>query len=677
MRMSRTLFTMLGIFLIGGRLSATLLPDLNTVSGKEFVRLSRLRTSPALFERIRRELGGFEDPRQLVLLFRVPENRIQHLTNTFVCRTHPDASHGFTSDQEWTSDEDLDPDPIPLAACTPTRLETIPGISPLMAGRIAKTCRLVSTRQRWQLLGVRGMTPSLYGRIRRYIEPERRTESRPWKFAVRTAARSSKNGWSIPAHIWLDCEDLELRTAARADSGATGRRISGNFGLPALLPRPLASLAGYLRLDLGEASLILGHYRLRSPLGLLAGRPRPAGEIRLEEGSQPGFIPTASSLSPAVTSGAACEYQSGPCVITAAAGLTAQPLKKNQIENGRISTSLSSLFAGEGDTPVRHARLGLGASWQPVDWGRLSALWLREYYEYDFILNRRRPEFTASIRDRLLLATGVQAGACLFSGEFVSAFEGGDLSGPQAWGAAGGISLAEGDTRAGLVFHTRSRIHPGVLDGLASGLSADEGITLELRTRLDEDLSLEGGLSLQGRTADGWKSAGRIESDWRITRNLRLGLRLAEYSDEEGATTRKGDIRLEVALGRVVHFIWSAGLRSTGRADGGWLAALLELDLAGIRIRTGYADWLAGQGISLWPARPVLAQAGDGLLAGVSGAGRTAGIALEGPATGRGLAWGGLIRLQEEVRGWLPRPRTTSLDIALYLKLTLGADTAQ
>ncbi|HPH03142.1 MAG TPA: hypothetical protein PK297_09315 [Spirochaetota bacterium] len=671
--MSPRLFILTWILLTPLTLFAEERPELNTVTGKEFVRLTRLRISPGLFERIRSELGGFENPAQLLLLFHVPEFRHIRLTNAFICTKTFHAINDVSDNDEETQEEEAAPDPIPLAGCTPSRLEAIPGMTPLMAGRIAHACRQPGLYERWQLLAVRGMTAALYGRLRRFLQARRTTLDTPYRGMLRAGARNSGETWRLPLALSLESEGFELRMGARGETGLAERRMSGIFGIGTRLPRPVTELSGYLRLAPSDWNLLIGQYRLRSPLGLLSGKQRSAGDLSLETDSMPGYIPVSGTRTPEVTSGLLGEYQAGRWTFSASAGLMAWPLREEALSNDRITSSLSSLVTGLGDIPIHHLRLGLGASWLPADWGRVSALWIRESFDHGFLPNTRRPEFTSSIRDRVLLSTGVQIGACLISGEFITAFEGGKPSSLKTRGGAGGISLADGDTRAGFVFYDRSRIHPGLLDGLASDLTANRGILLEGRTRLDETLGIEGTLAILGRENVGWKTSGRIQLEWKPDPAWTLRLRGADWVDEEGSETCKTDLAVVCRLGESLLWNLSAGLRSNQNGDGAWTAIQIDCDLNTIRIRTGYAVWQTDQGIRVWPMRPVLVSAGDGLLPGVTGTGRTAGLVLESGSSRGGLVWGALLRVNESISGWLDRTCTTSLDLAFSLTWTIGA----
>jgi len=643
--------------------------DMNTLSALEFELKTTLYGRGYQFEHLRTVLGGFETVEQVIYLMRAPENVAEAMRASFVCV--PIAGSSLDIDDEDTENEyEMS---FNLAQLSAAELEELPCITPTIAGRIARASKRGELRERWQLLRVSGVTPEIYAGIRKYFTVyEAKTPSANFlKHDIGFIA--SPDAWSLRNTIQAgEGVRFALRTIHDSKGSLSSPRgwYASGDSFPALARRAGA----YLQLGNEVFSILLGNYRIRSPLGLVAGRESYGSGAFGSSGTKSvSVLPQLSDSARDVFTGAALSLSLPVLDVKAFFSARSYFTDADRMQGNVYQGTLRSLIykqdaLEEADTTIINEIIF--GSLAELKLGRLnlSAACVLPYYSCAFQSDEAELSMSGERRWHGSLGFSWSEEECSFFGEGACAGDMGYGGTSEVCGHAFqlGIRGKRARLRYSLSYQQASDLLPGLHDGLAGLARAGRGIELQnewfifdsLRWQYAVNLYPEAKTDVRSRfnTSLRWKSSSVFE--------LLLQARLVHENNEQ-----------ESALYRCT-LIWSSSSLFSLKVDcgtrfekgsGSWLTSAILFPIAGARCTLAYGVWQADPKLHLWPSFPVLTSAGDTTLASYTGEGRMAVLKAEIPAKYEKIRFSFKVALKETLQAEALR----GLSLAASLQYTL------
>jgi len=603
--------------------------NINALTALEFELKTKLYGRGAQFEQLRRTLGGYEAVEQIIWLMKIPESIAETMRGAFICVPMA-ASEMESFDEEDNLEEFME---FNLAQLDAARLEELPYITPLVAGRMARASKRGELTERWKLLTIDGVTPEIYAEIKKYfIQYAPKKESK--NFLRHEIGYIAKPG-SRSLRTTVET-DGAVRLGLRGVFDNSGRLASpqGWYALGDTVPPFARRLGLHIQLGNEKIALLLGNFRFRSPLGLIAGREGYGGF------SWPG--PKTAKCLPQFSDSAKDSFTGAALAFTlpwlrteiffSARSLFAGGEKfignRYQGTLRQLINRQESLTAAD-TTSVTELLFGSSAQLTLSRRCIVSAVAAFPIYSCAFSRDKSEAAMTGSARRHGAIGFSFDEENFGFFGE-------GAFAGDAGLDGSGGIQaraieLGTRGKRARLRYSLRYRegthILPSLHDGLA-GLAPD-GRNIEvqnewlirdsLRWQYTANFYPEGYASAKSRynTALRWKGLG-----------LEIVLAARLYQEERERQSAQYRCTLTWSSGSLYSIKMDCGTRFE-KGKGSWLSSSLLVPFGDFRLTLAYGLWQADPKLRLWPSFPILISAGENNLGSYTGKGGMGVVKLE------------------------------------------------
>jgi hypothetical protein len=600
--------------------------NINALSALEFELKTTLYGRGYQFDHLRRVLGGFETVEQIIYLMRVSEGIAERMRANFICIPIAGIS--------WTIfDETEDIDELPefnLANLDAAQLEELPYLNSLLAGRIARASRKGLLTERWKLLTVEGITPEIYAAIRRY-------------FTLYEPRPQSKSSFNHEVGFRMNSDTWKLRNTLRASTGGgvtfairtlhdntedvfspRGWYASGD-SFPGLARR----MGMYAQFGGQNLSVLLGNFRVRTLLGLAAGRSGYGGEMFSHLGSKSAAIlPQLSDSARDVFTGAALSFALPGLSLQTFFSARSYFASPDKLHDNIYQGTLRSLIykqenLREGDTAIINEFILGTLARLDVNKVSISAAGFFPFYSCAFDANQATDFMSGDRRWHGAFGFSWNEEDLSFFGEYA-------LAGDTGYGGSGdiraralglGMRGKRARFRYSLSYQESTQILPGLHDGLAGLARAGRIIELQNEWLIFDFLRWQYAVNFYPEAQADAKSRFNTTLRWKSSNmfEILLSARLVHENNEQASAQYRGT------------FIWSSSSLFSLKVDcgtriekgrGSWLTTAFLVPIAGVRYTLAYGAWQADPKLHLWPSFPILISAGENSLTSYSGKGR-------------------------------------------------------
>jgi hypothetical protein len=606
--------------------------NINALSALEFELKTKLYGRGYQFEQLQKTLGGYESLEQIIYLMKIPESIAGYMRGAFVCV--PMAGSGMEGFDEDENIEDFTE--LNLAQLDAARLEELPYITPLVAGRIARASKRGELTERWKLLTIAGITPEIYAEVKKYFtlyEPKRDSEN----------FLRHETGCIVKAGSWSIRSTLQTEGAVRVglrgvfDNSGILASPRGWYALGDAVPPFARRLGFHVQLGNDALSLLLGNFRFRSPLGLIAGRDGYGSSAFAWLGPKTALsLPQFSDSAKDTFTGASLALALPGFRLEAFVSARSLFASREKFIGRRYQGTLRQLInkqesLTDADTAAV-TELLFGANAQLALSNRFTATASAAFPQYACA-------FTQDTTESVMTGSNRWHGALGFcwNTEDAAVFGEGAFAGDAGMDGAGGIraralELGVRGKRARLRYALRYR------EGTRTLVSMHDGLA---------------GLAPDGRSIE-------VQNEWRILDSLRW--QYAAHLFPEGYTDAKSRFNTALSwkgLGLEVVFAarlvqqdmerqsaqcrctvtWSSGSLYSIKMDcgtrfekgrGSWLSSSLLVPFGDFRVTLAYGLWQTDPKIHVWPSFPILISAGKNNLGSYTEKGGMGVIKLEG-----------------------------------------------
>ncbi|MDR2733626.1 MAG: hypothetical protein LBC99_03145 [Spirochaetota bacterium] len=617
------------LFLCIGGAAGEAKENINALSALEFELKTKLYGRGRQFEQLQRTLGGYETLEQIIYLMKIPESIAGAMRGVFVCV--PMADDGMESlDEDENIEEFME---FNLAQLDAARLEELPYITPLVAGRIARASKRGELTERWKLLTIAGVTPEIYAEIKKYF-----TQYAPKKDSQKILRHEM--GYIAKPGAWSFRSTVETEGAVRVglrgifDNSERLASPRGWYASGDAVPPFARRLGIHVQFGNENFALLLGNFRFRSSLGLLAGRAGYGSGAFTWPGAKTALcLPQFSDSAKDTFTGASLAF-SLPW-LRAEAFFSARTLftSAEKLIANRYQGTLRQLInkqesLADADTEsVTELLFGANAQAALSRRCTLSATAAFPMYSCAFIRDKSASVMTGSSRWHGAFGFSFNEENFGFFGEGALAGDAG-LEGTgeiQARALELGVRGKRARLRYALRYREGTHILPSIHDGLA-GLAPDgRHIDIQNEWCILDSLRWQYAVNFFPESARSkYTTALRFKG-------LGLEIVLAGRLTQEESERQSAQYRCTVtwASGSLYSIKMDCGTRFE-KGKGSWLSSSLLVPLGHFRVTLAYGLWQTDPKLHLWPSFPILISAGENNLGSYTGKGSMGIVKLEG-----------------------------------------------